>query len=392
MKRIADIVVIGGGINGCSIAYHLAKRGIKRIVLLERRYIAGGPTGRSSGIIRQHYTIETLARMAADSLRIFQHFTEIFGGSAGFVQTGAAFLVSEDNAATLQETVAMHRRIGIRTNVFSSDELKKLDPFLSAEDLACGAYEPDAGYADPALAANSICNAACAMGVEVMQRSPVVGLKVERGQIRSVQTAQEEIETGTVVNAAGPWGSHIAAMAGVEIPITPSRHPVVLFQRPSQWRNPTPVWADFVNAVYFKPEGETKILVGSISSQEGQIRADPEAYAETADYETISTYSDSAVKRFPVMREGLAQGGWAGLYDVTPDWQPVIDRIPHVKGFYCAVGFSGHGFKLAPAVGTIMSELVIDGRSRTYDIAPFRFARFSEGSLSHSKYEHRIIG
>ncbi len=392
VKKTADVVVIGGGINGCSIAYHLAKRGVKRISLLEKRHIAGGPTGRSSGVIRQHYTIETLARMATDSLRIFRNFAGEFGGSAGFVQTGAVFVVSGANAAALQKTVSMHQRIGIRTSVLSPGDLYKLEPNLFAEDLACGAYEPDSGYADPALAANSICEAARSQGVEVLQRCPAVGMRVENGEIRGVRTIHEEIETNAVINVAGPWGSEIAAMAGVEIPITPSRHPVVLLTRPAAWRNPTPVWVDLVNAAYFKPEGESKILIGSIRTEEGHVRVDPEVYAETPDYDTISLYSDGIVKRFPVMKEGMVQGGWAGLYDVTPDWQPVIDKIPEVKGFYCAVGFSGHGFKLAPAVGTIISELVLDGECRTYDITPFRYERFREGRLTRGEYEYSIIG
>ncbi|MCI0718314.1 MAG: FAD-binding oxidoreductase [Acidobacteria bacterium] len=392
MKETADAVVIGGGINGCSIAYELANHGVKRVVLLERRHIAGGPTGRSSGVIRQHYTIETLARMAFDSLRVFQNFGEIYGGSAGFVQVGDVFLVEQKEAESLRTTVTMHQRIGIRSSVLTPDELRQLDPLLDTSEVACGAYEPDGGYADPALAANSICDAARAHGVAVKQRCPVVGLTVERGQIKCVKTTEGEIATETVVNVAGPWGSEIAAFVGVEIPITPSRHPVVLLQRPPRWRHPTPVWVDLINAAYFKPEGATKVLVGSIRSEEGHIRADTETYSQSPSYDEIASYSDSIMKRFPVMSEGLAQGGWAGLYDVTPDWQPVIDHIPDVKGFYCAVGFSGHGFKLGPAVGTIMGELILEGSCKTYDISPFRYERFREGRLTRTGYEHGILG
>lgn len=392
MTRTADIVVIGGGINGCSIAYHLAKRGVKKVVLLERRHVASGPTGRSSGIIRQHYTIGTLAAMARDSLRTFQRFEEEIGGSAGFVQTGVVFIAGRQGAAALTRSVEAHQRLGIRTSVVSADDLHKMEPFLYHDDLACGAYEPDSGYADPALAANSFCEAAQREGVEVLQRTPVTGLKMERGEIRGVITEAGEIAAGTVINVAGPWGAQIAAMAGVEIPIIPSRHPVALLQRPARWRKPTPVWLDLVNGGYFKPEGRAGIVVGSIKTEEGEIRADLESSPETVEYETIAEYSEAIMKRFPVMNEGVAQGGWAGLYDVTPDWQPVIDRIPEVKGFYCAVGFSGHGFKLAPAVGTIMSELVLEGRCTSYDTSIFRSARFREGQLTRSQYDYCIIG
>jgi sarcosine oxidase subunit beta len=393
MKKTADVVVIGGGINGCSVAYHLAKNGIKKVIQLERRFIASGPTGRSSGVVRQHYTIQTLAKMAKDSMQIFQHFEEEVGGSAGFVQTGVVFIVSEENAAALRSTVEMHHRLGIRTSVLSPEELARMEPFLYYEDLACGAYEPDGGYADPALAANSFCEAARRAGVEVCQRTLVTGLKMDREQIRAVVTSSgEEIVTRTLINVAGPWGGEISAMAGVHIPITPSRHPVVLLQRPAQWRSQTPVWVDLVNGGYFKPEGRAGILVGSIEPKEGEIRADLESYPETPNYDEIAAYSETLMKRFPIMSEGVTQGGWAGLYDVTPDWMPVIDAIPERPGFYCAVGFSGHGFKLAPAVGTIMAELVLEGKSRTYDTSVFRFKRFEEGQLTHSQYEYSIVG
>lgn len=392
MKKTADAVVIGGGVNGCSTAYHLAKAGVKRVVLLERNYIAGGPTGRSSGVVRQHYTIETLARMARYSVGVFQHFEEIFGGSAGFVQTGAVFIAAQDAAEELRKTVAMHQRVGIKTSVLSPEELQQMEPELAIDNLACGAYEPDSGYADPALTANSICAAARSLGVDVIQRSQVEGLEIVQREIRGVRTQQGVIETPVVVNIAGPWGSEIAAIAGVEIPITPSRHPVVILRRPGRWRNPTPVWVDLIDGAYYKPEGESKIMVGSLKPEEGFVRVDTESYRENVDYDEISVFSESIAKRFPVMREGLAQGGWAGLYDVTPDWQPVMDKVAAVKGFFCAVGFSGHGFKLSPAVGKIMAELVTTGHSSSFDASPFRFARFKEGQLSQGAYQQGIIG
>jgi sarcosine oxidase, subunit beta len=179
-------------------------------------------------------------------------------------------------------------------------------------------------------------------------------------------------------------------MAGVEIPITPTRHAVVIMQRPASWREPTPVWADLINGWYFKPERLDGIMVGSLHNDHRQ--ADTETYAETPSYEEIAASSGEILKRFPAMEEGLAKKGWAGLYDVTPDSQPVIDQIPEVKGFYCAVGFSGHGFKIGPAVGRIMSELVLDGKCGGYDINVFRYARFRENESSHGAYTYSIIG
>ncbi|MDA2937647.1 FAD-binding oxidoreductase [Acidobacteria bacterium AH-259-A15] len=393
MKKTAEVVVIGAGINGCSIAYNLAKDGVRNVLLVEKGYVASGPTGRSSGIVRQHYTIETLAKMARDSLRTYRSFEQEIGGDAGFMQAGVVFLCSEQNAETLKKSVAMHQRLGIRESVLSPEELREMEPFLNIEDIGYGAYEPDGGYADPALAANSFCIAAQKEGVEVLLGTRVTGLRVQGAQIRGVITDKGEIATETVVNVAGPWGREIAAMVGVEIPIKPSRHPVVILKRPPQWRTPTPVWADLVNGWYFKPEGHDGMLVGSISSQEADQEADVEKYSVVTDYDEAATYSDGVLRRFPVMAEGLVKGGWAGLYDVTPDWQPVIDQIPEVKGFYCAVGFSGHGFKLGPAVGRIVSELVRKGKCSSYDTTVFRYRRFHNGQLSAGDYhEYKILG
>jgi sarcosine oxidase subunit beta len=327
MDKIADVVVIGGGINGCSIAYHLARRDVKHVLLVEKGHIASGPTGRSSGIVRQHYSIETLAMMARDSLRVFQHFKDEVGGDAGFVPAGAVFFCSGPDAPALRKTVEMQQRLGIRANILTAAELKDLEPQLVNEDIACGAYERDAGYADPALAANSFCEAARALGVEVQRKTTVTGLRLEGGRIRGVLTDRGEVSTETVINVAGPWSSAIAAMAGIAIPIIPSRHPVVILQRPPQWRGRTPVWVDLITGWYFKPEGQHGLMVGCLGEQEKDRNVNIETHATNVHYDETVKFSEATLARFPVMEQGLAQGGWAGIYDMTPDGQPVIDRI-----------------------------------------------------------------
>jgi len=386
MIKTADAVVIGGGINGCCSAYQLAKKGVKKVVLVEKKHIASGPTGRSSGVVRQHYSLETLAKMARDSVKVFLNFKEIIGGDAGFVQCGVVFMCSPENAPEFEHSVQMHQRLGIRETLMTSAELKKMEPELVHDDIGLGGYDLDGGYADPALAANSICEAAERLGVEVLRRNTVTGLRVEQGRIRGVLTDKGVISTDVAVNIAGPWGAKIAAMAGVEIPIVPYRHPVVVLQRPQQWRNPTPVWVDVAAGWYYKPEGVHGMMVGCRTEKIQDQNVEIDAHSTTVRYEETVQYSESILRRFPVMAEGLAQGGWAGIYDVTPDAQPVIDRIDGVEGFYCAVGFSGHGFKIGPAVGTIMAELVTEGACRTYDIGIFRHGRFRERKLNEPVY------
>jgi sarcosine oxidase subunit beta len=392
MTKTADVVVIGGGINGCCTAYSLVERGFRNILLLEKGHIATGPTGRSSGIVRQHYSHETLACMARDSVQVWKHFAEKIGGDAGFVQCGGVFLASESESLPFRKTVSMLQRLGIRAELLSRDDLVKMEPHLYAEDIECGAYEPDGGYADPALAANSIADAARRRGVEIMQRTTVIRLKIENGAIKGVVTEREEISTERVVNVAGPWGATIAAMAGVHIPIAPSNHPVVILQRPQSWSHLTPFWIDLINGWYFKPERNAGIMVGSIQDIYKEEHGAIEKLPTTPNYAEVEAYSAGILKRFPVMRDGLARGGWCGVYDVTPDWQPVIDKIDTIKGFYCVVGFSGHGFKIAPAVGQIVSELVVDGNCSSYDVHLFRHGRFDEKQSSRGSYAYGIIG
>lgn len=390
MARTADAVVIGGGINGCCTAFALAKRGAGHVVLLEKGHIASGPTGRSSGIVRQHYSHETLAAMARDSVRVWTHFADEVGGDAGFVPCGVVFAAGNAAAEAVTATVAMQQRIGIDARLLSPDDLKALDPAFDQQDLVCAAYEPAGGYADPALATSSFAEAAQRHGVTVLQKTEVTGLSIEPDRITGVMTSAGAISTPVVINVAGVWGDDIAAMAGAHVPISVSRHPVVIVQRPPKWRTQTPVWLDLATGWYFKPERQAVMMVGSLADIDET--ADRENHATTPTFQEVETFSAAILRRFPVMEEGAAQGGWAGLYDVTPDWQPVIDRVPHVGGFYCVCGFSGHGFKTAPAVGNAVAELVLDGKCRTYDLEIFRYSRFEEHQSSRGAYAFGIVG
>jgi glycine/D-amino acid oxidase-like deaminating enzyme len=390
MSRTADVVVIGGGINGCTTAYALAARKVTRVVLVEKGHIASGPTGRSSGIVRQHYSHATLAAMARDSVDVWEHFADLVGGDAGFVRCGVVFAAGATQEPALRATVAMQQRLGITASVLSVGELQELERAFDAADLTCAAYEPGGGYADPALAASSFAQAAERLGVEILRKTSVLGLTRAGGRVTGVETTAGPISAPTVINIAGVWGGRVAAMAGAHIPIHVSRHAVVILRRPATWRGPTPVWADLATGWYFKPERETAMMVGSLADTTDDV--DPDDYATTPTFAEIEEYAAGALRRFPVMEEGAAQGGWAGVYDVTPDWQPVIDRVPGLEGFYCAVGFSGHGFKIGPAIGRAVAELVLDGACRTYDLSLFRYSRFQEQQSSRGTYNFGILG
>jgi len=390
--RTADVVVIGGGVNGCSTAYHLAKSGVKKVVLVEKDHIASGPTGLSSGVVRQYYTLEPLAMMARDSVRVLANFRELIGGEAGFVQCGIVFVSGPSDESVMRESVEMHQRIGIKEELLDVHQLKTMEPQINTEGLVYGAYEPDGGYADPALVANSFATAAQQEGVEILRTTEVTAITVKGGRVRAVVTNKGVIATEKIANVAGPWGKRIAQMVGVELPITASRHPVLVLERPQNWRTPTPVWSDLVTGWYFKPEGRHGMMIGSLTEVESDTNVAIETYSMKTSYEETVPYSEAILHRFPVMEDGTATTGWAGLYDVTPDGLPVIDQIPGVEGFFCAVGWNGHGFKTSPATGALMAELITTGASAKYDISIFRYNRFSEHSTVRTKAAYAIIG
>lgn len=389
MSEIADVVVVGGGINGVSSAYALKKAGARSVVLIEKGHVASGPTGLSSGVVRQHYSNEPLAAMARDSVRVWQHFDDLIGGDAGFVQCGVVFFAGPEDAPAVRASYEMHRRIGIREELLDPQALLDLEPALYADDIEIATYEADGGYADPAAAANSFASAAARFGVEIRRNTEVLELESDGRGVCAVRTSAGRLQTRTVVLAAGPWTARLAATAGIDLPIRASRHPVVMLRRPASWRQDVPVFGDLVRGWYFKPESGGQIMVGSIHDIDDST--DVEHFSRIPSEQEREEYADAIVHRFPIMKEGSHNGGWAALYDVTPDWQPILGELP-VPGLFCAAGFSGHGFKIAPAIGTIVTELILSGRSTTYDIAAFSPGRFARATSSHGSYSFGIIG
>lgn len=391
MGETADVVVIGGGCNGASIAFHLAERGAGRVVLLEKGALAAGPTGRSTAIVRQHYSNEVTARMALESLRVFQVWGDRIGGDCGFVRTGFLVGVREAERAALEGNVALQRGVGIDVRIVGGDELRRLEPQLFTEDLVAAAYEPEAGYCDPVSTTTSLAEAARALGARIVQGREVTGIRVEGGRVAGVDTHAGPIATPAVVVAAGPWAHRLTAAVGVSLPIEPSRHPVCAFRRPPDFGRTPMIYADFVHQFYMRPETGELCLVGSIDPADAAHLADPDGYNAGVDLDTITDFGSRASRRYPVLERGFSRGGWAGIYDVTPDWHPVLDRIDEVPGLFVAAGFSGHGFKLCPAVGRMLAEIVTTGR-RAGGIEFFRADRFRTGKLIRGTYDYSIVG
>jgi glycine/D-amino acid oxidase-like deaminating enzyme len=386
MALTADVVIIGGGVTGASIAFHLASRGMRDVVVVDKSFVASGATGKSSACVRQHYSTAETCRMIRYSLDCFQRFEELTGGgSCGFRHTGYLLGVDERMQKPMEASVALQRSTGIETRLVSPAEMREIEPRLRTEDWVAGCYEPDSGYCNPAETAQGFARAARARGARVLEETEVLAVLTEGDRVTGVSTTRGEIHAPRVVNAAGLWGARIGAMVGLEIPITVCRHKINIVSWPEAVRRPHPMVYDFVTNIYTRPEMGEHILVGGIDAEESHDLADPDRYKEGVSLDESTEALARVSHRFPVLADGRVARGYAGCFDVTPDWHPILDRVGP-EGSYTAVGFSGHGFKLSPAVGDMMAALVTEGPGAHPDLPVFRLSRFAEGKLIRGTY------
>ncbi len=384
--QTADVVVIGGGVMGTSIALHLARRGVKRVILCEKKFIASGPTGRSSALLRRHYTIDLYAWMATRSFEIYSHFEEMTGRPAEITRCGMVLAVGPEDLAAMHETVKMLEGLGVEAYAVTAADLERIVPGINLEGLAGAAYEPGAGYGDPTGVTHAYAARAREMGVVIQEMTEVTGFQVERGQIARVHTTRGDISTRAVVNAAGPWGSRLVRMVGIELPVTPSRQQLAIFRVPASFAARRPIFVDVLQRAYYRPETGNLLLLGTRNPAGAADPADPDSFDEHVDPDRLAWSSEIACHRFPVLAEAEAVGGYASLYDLTPDLHFIIEASPEVPGFFQALGFSGHGFKHSPVIGEIMAQLVCEGESDMIDIAPFSSARFKRGESLRGRY------
>lgn len=390
MKRTADVVIVGGGVTGCSIAFHLAERGVRDVVVLERRFLASGGTGRSVGIMRQLYpTVET-SRMVLHSLRVFQQFHEMTGGDAGYVQCGAIIAVASSQADALAKTLAAQREIGIQARLLSAADVRELDPRIDPFAVGAAVYEPESGYGDPTGVTAGFADAARRRGAVIEQMAEVVAVRTAGERVTGVLTAAgDEIATPVVVNAAGLWCNAIARMAGVTLPIVVGRHPVFIVERAPSFGKPHPVYLDLASGTFLRPETGGLTLTGFLDADEPSHPMDPETLGADVPFDEVARIMERASRCVPALGDARYQRGYAGAFDISPDWMPILDETP-VRGLYAAVGMSGHGFKLSPAVGRMMADLITGRRSDVADPAAFRLDRFAArahddaGAFSHS--------
>ncbi len=377
-KNTADIIIIGGGIVGASIAYHLATRAQKDVILLEKEYLCEGSTGLSVGGFRQQFSNPANIRLSQETLNGFKHFKEDFGVDIDMHQVGYLFMAREkDIWDDLKNGVQIQKKYSVPVELLSPEEISHRWPYIKTQDLLGGTFCPEDGYADPYPVTMALARSAQSRGVHIIEKTRVTDLGVERGQVKGVKTTRGDISAPIVINAAGPWGGEVSRMAGIKLPVRPYRRQVFIISCINQIPGPVPMVIDLDSRHYFR--GESKMILTGMSDLN-----EPSSFNLLVDQEFMVKVIEALVYRAPILANSRLIRGWAGLYAITPDENPIIGTITEIEGFYCAIGFSGHGFQHGPAVGRILSELICDGKT-DFDLSPFAHDRFGKINLPGEK-------
>ena len=382
MGNTADVIIIGGGVQGSSLAFHLARRGAQ-VIVLERQFIGAGATGRSSGLVRMHYDTEVDSRLAWVSFEYFRNWREMVGGDCGFTRTGFIQIVESKHIEALKANITMHQQIGIPALLVTADDVKRLAPDLITDDIDVAAYEPESGYAMPSDTANALISAARDKGTRLVQGRAVTGIQTSGGKIAGVETSQGIFSAPVVVNSSGPWAGQFNKMVGLDLPYSTWRHDTMFVVRPPQvGMHPTVI--DFSNEMYFRPEGNLTL----VGLEDGNpLGESPDSDTDHAQKGFVERAIDRLCLRLPAMENGSLHSAHGGYDGITPDQHPMLGAAGP-DGFYLDCGHSGTGFKTAPAIGLCMSELILDGAAKTVDISPLSPHRFANGQLIKGNYEN----
>lgn len=375
LPKTASVVIIGGGVMGASAAYHLAQRGIKDVVLLEKdEFFGQGATGRCAGGVRYQFGTEVNIRLSLASLPMLERFPEELGQEVDYRKCGYLFLLTNDaDVAVFEQNVALQNSLGVDTQWLSGDDIRARLPQMNLDDVLKGTFNPADGLCDPNSVVMGYINAATKLGATCLGGIEVTGLQVEAGAITGVHTNQGSIAAPLVLNAAGPWAAPIGKMAGVHIPIIPVRRQIVTTAPLPGIPADFPFVIDFAKSLYFHREGEG-LLTGMSNPDQAP------GFDQNVDPEWELVHMEHGVARLPLLEQAGLASHWAGLYEVTPDAHPIFGATP-VEGFYLVAGFSGHGFMHGPIAGKLMAEIMLDGAATSVDVSSLTLDRFSGDSL-----------
>lgn len=370
----ADVVIVGGGISGCALAYQLAKRKVD-VVLLERETLGSQSTGKCAGGVRQQFSTEDNVKVMRLSVKLLESFEQETGHPADFRQIGYLFVFTQpQQVEDFRHNMEMWHRVGLtEARWVDPTEAAKMVPVLNVDDVLGCTFCPTDGIASPNDVTVGYATAARRLGARLKEGVEVTGIDIASGRVQGVRTSGGDIATRLVINCAGPWAASIGRMAGLEIPVLPyRRHIAVTGSFPAVPRN-TPMTVDFHTSLYFHPEGDG-VLMGMSD------RTEPPAYVTDVNWDFLEKMFEQAARRAPALAGAGVKTAWAGLYESTPDHQAILGPIAEVEGFWCAAGFSGHGFMQAPAASLLLTQLLLDKKSEI-DISSFAFERFARGSL-----------
>lgn len=377
----ADIVIVGGGVIGASIAYHLSLRGAGRIVVLERDRLGMGSTGKNAGGIRLQFSTEVNVRLSQRSLPRLERFADEMGIDPQLHQVGYLFLITEErDVASFEASLALWSRLGVPARRLTPAEAQTLFPEVRVDDVRFATYCAKDGYLDPHSVLQGYVARARERGVEFREGAPARAIDVSGGRVEAVRAGGERIACGTVVNAAGAWGAQIGAMAGVDLPIRPLRRHIFVTGPVAGLDHEFPLTTEFASGLYFHRESGG-VLLGMADP------ADPPRFDDSVNWDFLPTIVERALARLPALERATVKTGWAGFYEDTPDHHPILGAISERPGLVCAAGFSGHGLMHAPAVGEAIAQLVC-GEPPSVDITPLRYERFARGELV---VEHNVI-
>ena len=391
-ESTADVVVVGGGLEGVAAAWALTQQGVTDVVIVERDTVGSGGTGKSSGVVRCHYGVSSLAAMATRSLDILENATDVLGEASGFHRTGYVVGVGEEDVDALHASMADQRAVGVDTEDIDRTEVAKLWPVADLQPFGAFAWETRGGYGDAYQTAQAFAGAARRGGARLRQSTRVTAVAQQDGAVTGVRLADgSTIATRRIVLAAGPWSVPLLADLGIDLPITVHREQIVLID-PGQDLGPVPVFSDLVSLQYIRSELSGELLFGNSDLSELEP-TDPDRYSNQASARFIDLVVDKVGTRLPGLTSPSIVSSYAGCYDVTPDFNPVISRTS-IDGLVVAAGFSGHGYKISPAVGRLVADIVTEGTSSDPDIPAedFRLSRFEEGRLLRSPHPYVSAG
>jgi sarcosine oxidase subunit beta len=382
----ADFVILGAGVIGASIAFHLAQQKAGKILVIDKGHVGQGGSGRSSALIRMHYSYPPEVQLALVSLSMFENWRDIVGKEGDFRKTGFVRIVHPGETERLKQNVEMQRKLGVNVKLMDRVELRELEPDWKVDEVELAAYEPDSGYGDGAGVANDFLSRARELGVAYLSKTEALEFLVEGERVRGVRTDHGEIAAPVVVAATGPWTQPLFQRIGIDLPIETEYHQVAILRNAPGMKSGGCACIDSVSATYFRSDAHDKFLIGDFYGERG---ADPDNFPQRASDDGLEEIIERACGRVPKLENAEVMRGVTGVYDMTPDSRPLLGAVSGVAGLYVCAGFSGMGFKISPAIGLVMSELLLDGHGKTVDISTFCPGRFSAGKPIKAEFEYK---